>query len=105
MRCFSTLLFLQSLVGPEASCSTLFFLQSLESIVSNAYASPQQCPWPAAQHLRRYPCGAVPRGEQLRVCLVSTDIPDGRDMDIHSYKLFGWMDKLDLDIHNKEYSR
>jgi hypothetical protein len=28
----------------------------------------------------------------------------GWDMDIPEYRVFGWMDKLNLDIHNRKYS-
>ena len=29
---------------------------------------------------------------------------NGWNMDIYEYRVFGWMDKLNLDIHNREYS-
>jgi hypothetical protein len=29
----------------------------------------------------------------------------GWDMDIHGYRVFGWMDKLNLDINDRKYSR
>ena len=54
--------------------------------------------WWAMAHPKNLPTPKIHVG---CVCLYGCH---GRDMDIYGYRVFGWMDKLDLDIYNREYS-